>query len=319
MEQPIFLLMRKVTDTQIKKIEKIAVGYKILNSNELPKNFDLSLVEIIFGWNKILGEKILNTPNSQLKWVQVYSAGVEELPLTSFLKKGILVSNASGVHSIPITETVLGMLLSHYRGIRLAIQDQELENWNATGKIKELKGQSLLIVGTGAIGRQLAQSAHALGVNVYGINRTGYEMQYFKKNYPQTEIDDVLPKMDIVVNILPLTEKTVHFYDEQRFSKMKDKVVFINVGRGPSVDTSALLQACRTGKIGFAGIDVFESEPLPKDSSLWALKNVLVTPHISGKTDQYDARFFEIFFDNISNYIENGQLTRNQINLELGY
>lgn len=317
MSQPIILFMRTMSDEHLESLAKMAKDYRLVSAKDAA-SIDLDAVEIIVSWENKLGNQILASPTSQLKWVQVYSAGVDDLPLNVFKEKNILLSNASGVHSVPITESVVGMLLSHYRGLHTATIQQQAVNWDSRLPLSELNGRSLLIVGTGAIGRQLAKVATVLGVKVYGINRSGHPLENFIDTYPQAQIDQLLPKMDIVVNILPLTADTHYFYDAQRFQKMKDGVIFINVGRGPSVETAALIEACQT-KIGFAGMDVFEEEPLPEDNPLWQMDNVLITPHVSGKTDQYNQRFFEILSDNLARYLEGGQLSRNQVQLDQGY
>lgn len=318
MSQPIILLMRAISDDYLETLKEVAKNYQLVNADD-SASINLDEVEIIVSWQDDLGNQILDSPTSRLKWVQVYSAGVDDLPLEKLKAKNILLSNASGVHGIPISETVIGMLLSHYRGLQVAIRNQETNNWNSRIKVTELNGQSLLIVGTGAIGRQLAKIATVLGLNVYGINRSGYPLDDFLETYPQATIDRVLPNMDIVVNILPLTPDTHYFYDKDRFQAMKEGVVFINVGRGPSVNTEDLIKACQSGKIGFAGMDVFEEEPLLADSPLWQMENVLITPHISGKTTQYEARFSEILSKNLHHYLKNGQLDRNQVQFEQGY
>lgn len=318
MSQPIILLMRTISDDYLQTLKKAAPGYQLVTAEE-SSTINLDDVEIIISWQDDLGNKILASPTSQLKWVQVYSAGVDDLPLDKLKEKKILLSNASGVHGIPISETVIGILLSHYRGLHLASINQLDGKWVNRIKVTELSGQSLLIVGTGAIGRQLAKVATVLGVNVYGINRSGYPLENFINTYPQADIDRVLPEMDIVINILPLTPETHYFYDTDRFQVMKDGVVFINVGRGPSVNTASLIEACQSEKVGFAGIDVFEEEPLPVDNPLWQMENVLITPHISGKTTQYTARFFDILIDNLLEYVKTGQLVRNQVQIDQGY
>ncbi len=318
MSQPLILLMRSISDDYLASLKGIAANYRIITVEEAT-SVNLDDVEIIVSWRDDLGNKILDSPTSRLKWLQVYSAGVDDLPLAKLKEKNILLSNASGVHRIPISETVIGMLLSHYRGLRSAINNQAQQRWNNRIATTELNGQSMLIVGTGAIGRQLGKVATILGVKVYGINRSGYPLNDFDATYPQSEINHVLPKMDIVVNILPLTPDTYHFYDANRFKHMKDGAVFINVGRGPSVDTEALINACHSGTIGFAGIDVFEDEPLAEDNPLWQMENVLITPHISGKTTEYNRRFFAILSDNLQEYLKTGRLLRNQVKFDQGY
>lgn len=318
MSKPIVLVMETIPEAYLPELRALARACQVVTTKEIG-SIHLDEVEIMVNWQEDIGNQLLSSPTSQLKWLQVYSAGVDNLPLSRLKEKRVLVANASGIHSVSIAETVIGLLLSHYRGLQKAIQNQGQNKWNNDMLVSELAGKSVLIVGTGTIGRQLAKVLNCLGAEVYGINQTGYPLADFKATYSRQEVDDVLPKMDSVVNILPLTIDTYHFYGAQRFQCMKEGVAFINVGRGPSVETDALVEACQSGKIGFAGIDVFEEEPLSAASPLWQMDNVVITPHISGKTDQYISRFFAIFVENLEHYLKHGKLIKNQIKLARGY
>ncbi|MER2110875.1 MAG: NAD(P)-dependent oxidoreductase, partial [Desemzia incerta] len=135
----------------------------------------------------------------------------------------------------------------------------------------------------------------------------------------QPDMIDHLKKADVVVNILPLTSETKAFFDQKMFTEMKEGTLFINVGRGPTVNTKDLIQALDDGKLAFAGLDVFETEPLPEDSPLWDRKDVLVTPHISGNAEHYNTRLFNIFEENIRAFVEGEELPRNLVDYDKSY
>lgn len=319
MTKPLLLIFPKLTAEELALIEPLTTNYQLITTEAITAETPLDQIEITLGWQSELGNQLLDSPTSQLKWIQAYSAGVDYFDLKRLQEKNILLSNASGVHGIPITESVIGMLLGYYRGLFTATLDQQQRAWNKHPNLSEIANKKVLIVGTGEIGRKLAQVLSVFELEVYGINRSGYSLPNFLETYPQDEINDVLPLMDIVINILPLTSQTTHFYDAERFAYMKDGVVFINVGRGPSVDSKALYDNCLSEKIAFAGIDVFEEEPLPQTSLLWELPNLLITPHISGNTLQYNQRLLTIFANNLTSYNQVGQLSQSIVALDLGY
>ncbi|MGC6769619.1 phosphoglycerate dehydrogenase [Enterococcus sp. LJL128] len=320
MGKPIIFLQEKLKPEQIKRITETAENYLVLDSSTDSQTFNEEDIAIMLGWNKEIGPRLLANPHSQLQWVQSISAGVDSFDLAAFQNKNILLSNGSGIHSVSITEHVLGVLLSEYRGLRSAVIDQKKNAWSrSTSKIRQLSGQKMLIVGTGKIGQQLAAFAQGLKIQTYGINSTGHPSSGFLECYSQKNMSRIIQDMDIVVNILPLTEETYYLYDEAMFNAMKKGVVFINVGRGPSVKTTDLLSALNNEQISFAALDVFEEEPLPKDSPLWTLDNVLITPHISGMTAGFKEKLTRIFLSNLKSFIEAGKLEKNQVDLTKGY
>ena len=152
-----------------------------------------------------------------------------------------------------------------------------------------------------------------------GINRSGNKIENMDEQYVQNELPEVIGQADIVVNILPATEETERLFAETLFSKMKDNVVFINVGRGETVDTEALLEALDNGKVLFAGLDVFEEEPLPKDHPLWAHEKVAMTPHVGGRVESYPKHLYPLFKENLEAYLKGEILPQNVVKLESGY
>ncbi|MBL1224750.1 phosphoglycerate dehydrogenase [Enterococcus sp. BWR-S5] len=320
MAKPIILLQEHFKPEQIERIKAAANDYEVIDAADPSQNYREEDIVIMLGWNKKHDPKLLENPNSKLKWVQSISAGVDSYDLAAFKKRDILLSNGSGIHTISITEHVLGVLLAKYRGILQAAVAQQDKQWKDSSiTYQQLSEQSMLIVGTGNIGQQLASFAQGLKIRTYGINSSGHPSPGFLECYSQKNMSRVIKDMDIVVNILPLTDETYYLYNEEMFHAMKKGSVFINVGRGRSVKTDDLIQALENGQISFAALDVFEEEPLSQDSPLWTMENVLITPHISGMTDGFKEKLLSIFLTNLESFITEAQLTRNQVNLDRGY
>lgn len=315
MIKPIIYLQRTFREEFIDKIHTIAPDYQI--KTEL-MNADLSAVEISVGWSKNFSELLL--ASNQLRWVQSISAGVDYLPLKDFSDRNILLSNGSGIHALSISEHIIGVLLGYYRGLNEAVKNQEQNVWAQDSiHYDQLAGKNLLVVGTGHIGQQLSKSIRSLGVNVYGINTTGHPAEGFVETYSIKNMPKIVPEMDIVVGILPGTPETYHIFNSDIFDKMKKTAVFINVGRGDTVHTKELTLALEQKNIAFAALDVFEEEPLPKENPLWKFDNVLITPHISGMTVDFQNKFMKIFLANLKSYVADKELSVNQVELKRGY
>jgi Phosphoglycerate dehydrogenase and related dehydrogenases len=309
------LVVQELYPEQIDELKEKASDYKIVESIE---EADANTVEIIIGWSDDL-IPLIEDEASNVKWVQFAYAGVNALPLKLFTEKGILLTNGSGIHAKPVTETIIGLILGMTRAIVRSAKNQENKEWSHGSNLYELAGKTMLIVGAGKIGVQLGKVAKAFNMHTIGINRSGREIENMDDQYTQKELADVIHKGDIVVNILPLTEETTHLYDEDMFSKMKDGVIFINVGRGESVVTEDLLAALDNGKVSRAGLDVFEQEPLPEDSPLWNHEQVLMTPHIAGQVESYPKYIFPLFMKNFEAFEKGEELPENLVKLNDGY
>ncbi|SES64612.1 Phosphoglycerate dehydrogenase [Enterococcus malodoratus] len=315
MTKPIIFLQREFRDEFIEKIQTLAPDYQI--KTELTED-DLPSVEISVGWPKKFSEQLLSS--DQLKWVQSISAGVDYLPLNDFSKREVLLSNGSGIHALSISEHIIGVLLGYYRGLNESVKKQEQKVWAQESiHYDQLSGKNLLVVGTGHIGQQLSKSIHSLGVNVYGINTTGHPAEGFVETYSIKNMAKIVPEMDIVVGILPGTHETYHIFNSDIFGKMKKTSIFINVGRGDTVHTKELISALEEKQFAFAALDVFEEEPLPESNPLWTFDNVLITPHISGMTVDFQNKFMKIFLANLKSYLSDRELSVNQVELTRGY
>ena len=315
MTKPIIFLQREFREEFSDKIQAIAPDYQVkteLTEDELPA------VEISVGWSKKFSEQLL--ASDQLKWVQSIPAGVDYLPLNDFFDRDILLSNGSGIHALSISEHIIGVLLGYYRGLHQSVKMQEQKIWGQDAiHYDQLAGKNLLVVGTGHIGQQLSKSIRSLGVNTYGINTTGHPVEGFTETYSIKNLSKIVSEMDIVVGILPGTHETYHIFNSDIFEKMKKSAIFINVGRGDTVHTKELITALEKKHIAFAALDVFEEEPLPKESPLWDFENILITPHISGLTVDFQNKFMKIFLANLKNYVANKELSVNQVELKRGY
>lgn len=320
MGQPIIYLYEQLKEEHVETIRQNASDYTIIDAKRESTKLVEDDIEIMLGWDKELGSRLLASETSRLKWVQSISAGVDTYDLNRFAEKNILLSNASGIHSVSISEHVLGVLLAEFRGIRTSIGNQSKKSWTRQNiSYKQLSTQKMLIVGTGHIGQQLAAFAQGLGIQTYGINTSGHVTDGFIECYSHKNMSRIINEMDIVVNILPLTDETYQLYNEQMFLAMKRGTVFVNVGRGPSVNTNDLIHALVTEQLSFAALDVFEEEPLPENSPLWTMENVLITPHISGLTPDFKAKLLSIFVQNLKHYLKDGTLAKNAITLNQGY
>ncbi|ALS01648.1 hydroxyacid dehydrogenase [Enterococcus silesiacus] len=320
MGQPLIYLYEQMKEEQVESLRQMTPDHIIIDAKRESAQINDDDIEIMLGWDDTLGQRLLASETSRLKWVQSVSAGVDSYDLKRFAEKGILLSNASGIHSISISEHVLGVLLAEFRGIRTSVVNQSKKEWTRKNiTYRQLSKQKMLIVGTGHIGQQLAVFAQGLGLQTYGVNTSGHVTNGFIECYSHKNMSRIVNEMDIVVNILPLTDETYQMYNERMFLAMKPGTVFVNVGRGPSVNTNDLVHALETEQLSFAALDVFEEEPLPEDSPLWQMENVLITPHISGLTPEFKTKLMRIFTQNLSQFLKEGTLAKNEIALHQGY
>jgi phosphoglycerate dehydrogenase-like enzyme len=278
------------------------------------------LEEIEIAVGGVPHDLLLRAPN--LRWVQTWGAGVDWLMHTpAAVAQGWTLVNASGVHAVPISEHILALLLAFARGLPAALRLQGEHQWKSVPRagIFELAGKTLLLVGVGAIGERTAQVAAALGMRVWGVRRDPTQVAAgVEAMFAPGQLLEVLPQVDFVVLTVPLTHETRGMIGAAELRAMKASAYLINIGRGGTVDTEALVGALRAGQIAGAGLDVVDPEPLPPDSPLWEMENVILTGHYSGHTPVYDERAAAIFLDNLQRY-RDGQPLRNVVDKNLGY
>jgi phosphoglycerate dehydrogenase-like enzyme len=287
---------------------------------ERPEEIEPLIEEVEIAAGHFPARSIERAPN--LRWYQQWGAGADWLLRhPDIAARDFILTNASGVHAIPISEHILAYLLAFARSLPAAFFDQERHQWDREKDLPvfELAGKTLLLVGVGAIGQRTAQVASALGMRVHGIRREAAEnVPGVERMFRPEQLMEALPEADFVVLTLPLTAESRGMFGERAFSRMKPTAYLINIGRGGTVDETALINALQTGQIAGAGLDVFEKEPLPPESQLWDMKNVIITAHYAGSTPHYQERALEIFIDNLERYAK-GQPLRNVVDKQQGY
>ncbi|MET0285260.1 MAG: D-2-hydroxyacid dehydrogenase, partial [Polyangiales bacterium] len=260
---------------------------------------------------------------SALRWVQTYSAGVEWLLVPEVVARAELaITNTSGIHAQPIAEHVFGWLLSYVRNLHKADRQARQQKWDPA-PLREglgtLEGKTLGILGLGAIGLRIAQLGAAFGMDVIACRRRWSEVPPpVRTVYGEEALLDFLGQSDFVVNTLPATGATEHLLGPRAFEAMRPHAFLVNIGRGSTVDTVALVDALNKGKLGGAALDVTDPEPLPPTHSLWKLENVLITPHYAGSHPGYDTRATEIFVANLTRYLAGEPLTH-RVEVARGY
>ncbi len=265
-----------------------------------------------------------HTGMTRLKWVQHFSAGVENcVNDASFLDHDVLLTNMKGVYGPGIAEHVIGMMFTLTRGLHQFQKQQSNGNWNRSlateYPMQEIRGKTMLVVGLGGIGTQIAWRANALGMRVIATRNSRRDKPEFVDYVGlANELFTLASQADVVVNATPLTPSTTGIFDKKFFSLLKPSAYFINIGRGKSVITDDLIEALNKGKLAGAGLDVVEPEPLPKEHVLWTMSNVVITPHISARSDLVMKRFWIFVRENLRRYV-NGEQMLNVVNIKKGY
>lgn len=236
-----------------------------------------------------------------LSWVHAASAGVDAALAPAVADAGIVVTNAQGVFDRPIAEYVLGLLLSFCKDLPRTLALQRDRTWKHR-ETRSFAGRRVLIVGAGSIGSEVARLTLAVGAEVRGIASTRRPHELLGSLHPVDELDDHLAWADDVVVCLPLNDGTRGLFDAGRFEAMRPGATFVNIGRGPVVVERDLVDALHAGRVSAAGLDVFEVEPLPDDSPLWSLDNVVVSPHMSGDEEGWEAALTRQFAENLERW-----------------
>jgi phosphoglycerate dehydrogenase-like enzyme len=245
-----------------------------------------------------------------LRWVQALSAGVDSYPLDALREAGVALTNASGVHAEPIAEQVLAYMLMFERGIHTAAKNQARNVWERQASAGELRGKTVGVIGVGAIGGRVAELGSALGMEVLGTKRDTTETpDGVDELFAADEYHEVLRRADYVVLACPLTDETRHMIGSDEFRLMSADSVLVNIARGAVVDEAAMERVLQGHGIRGAALDVFEEEPLPADSPLWDLSNVVVTPHTAGRTPYYIDRCADIVAENYERFVAGEELT----------
>lgn len=255
---------------------------------------------------------------TDLRWVQTASAGVDRLLFPELVASDVVLTNAAGVFDDAIAEWVVGVMVVFAKGLIGVLDRQRRKEWRHH-ETEVLGRKRVLVAGVGGIGRAVARRAHDLGMRVRGIGRTARPGdEPFEVVMALDELVDAVTWADYIVDALPATEATRGVFGEEVFAAMRPSARFVNVGRGSTVDEAALVAALTARRLAGAALDVFAEEPLPRDSALWELSNVIVSPHMSGDFAGYEIAVVELFLDNLGRYLD-GRPLRNVVDKRLGY
>lgn len=274
----------------------------------------LTRAEVLFGLPGDspdgLGEVVRASP--ALRWVQATADGAAEqvraAGLTDAELARVMITRATGVHAGPLAEFAMFGVLTFTKGLPRLLTDQHARQWDHY-PMGELRDATLLIVGLGAIGVEVARLAKAFGMRTIGVDRDGRtNSPDIDEIRPSRFLGDLLPVAHAVVLCLPLTDETRGMIDAQAFSRMRTGAVLVNVGRGAVVDEAALVEALELGNLAGAALDVFGTEPLPPQSPLWGLPNVLVSPHTAGLSVHENERIVGLFTENLRRYLRGDDL-----------
>jgi phosphoglycerate dehydrogenase-like enzyme len=283
-----------------------------------------ALAEQLAGAQAVIGlcsdETLAAAP--ELHWIQTWSVGVEScVVVPGLIHQGIVLTNMQRTSGIPIAEHAVAMMMALARGLPAYGRLQQSATWQPVEDrpIRELTGATVLVVGLGGIGTEVARRAHGLGMRVIATRNSSREGPDFVARIGLSdELLELAAEADFIVNAMPLTPQTTAIFDEQFFAAAKHGAYFVNIARGQSVVPEDLLAALHSGQLGGAGLDVTDPEPLPPTDPLWAMENVIITPHVAADSDSQRQRYLLLVAENLRRYVA-GEPLLNVADIERGY
>lgn len=278
---------------------------------------DKKNLDILFGVAKLSEQFLDECPN--LKWIAWYATGVDKLPMAYLQRRNILLTNNKGAHEVQMSEFIIGYILADYKNMRTSYKNQVDRNYDSKLTVKNLKGENVLFLGTGSIAQRTAQLAKAFGVNTFGVNTTGKQVDYFDNTFNIEELEKNIGSADIVINTLPQTKSTIHLLTRKHFELMKNSALFINVGRGSVVENKVIIDVLKNNIIRHAYLDVFENEPLSSESTFYDLDNISITAHISGNNTEYSDEVTNVFIENLKHFLNKNEVIENIVDTSKGY
>ncbi len=331
----VVLISAPIEQEWLERLKRVSPDLTIEKVSSLSSQDErLQDVEVIYGvpWKIPTPEQV-----PHLRWLQLYSAGADRLIDGPFFQNDVMITTASGVHAITIAEYVFTMTQAWYRKLPQLLAWKQGKKWKANkesidASTEELHGKTIGIVGYGSIGRHVARLARAYGMQVLAMQRgsnhrdTGFQFPDVgdpegtlpHRYYTFDQLPTMLKECDIIVAAVPLTAETKAMFNAEAFQNMKDSAFFVNIARGDVCDEAALIYALEQKLIAGAALDVFQQEPLPSTSPLWEMPNVLMSPHNSGVTPQYNERAAAIFEENLRRYLAE-QPMYNLVDKQRGY
>ncbi len=290
------------SEEQLNKISSL--GYKLYFQKDErgTPECDFSIIDAVICNGLFLYHDIDEFKN--LKLIQLTSAGLDRVPLEKINQRGIALFNAKGVYSIPMAEFAVAGVLGLYKHLNAFHENQKNHLWQKDREVRELCESTVAIVGCGSVGTECAKRFDAFGTKLVAVDIVKPQSDIYCEYINIKEIKTAVSQADIVILTLPLTDETRGMFAKELFGSFKNGAVFVNISRGAVVNESDLLSALENGKLGGAVLDVFESEPLSKDSKLWDLENVIITPHNSFVSENNIKRLFNLTYENLKNFMK---------------
>lgn len=308
-------LSSKIKEELIRDFE--SVEFKFCKGMDEGQRF-LEVAEILITYGNDLTSSLIQSAGN-LKWVMVMSAGLDNMPVDEIVKRNIVVTNVRGIHKIPMAEYTLSMMLNIARNTKQVVENEYQAEWDQNIPLLELHNRAVAIVGTGAIGQEVARLAKAFQMKTIGFNTSGKKVNDIDHVFSIDKLRDKCKKVDYIVSVLPSTQETQGIYDYSFFKMLKKEACFINIGRGDAVVERDLIRALNEQHFAHAVLDVFVEEPLPSKHPFWQMNNVTVTPHLAALSPEYLVRATTIFINNLTSYLKGDLQMKNIVDLNRGY
>jgi len=271
--------------------------------SELPA--DLSDIDVLIGFGIELNDDFYSRAKA-LKWIQCLATGVDHVLRWPSLHSETLLTSGRGIHGAPMRETVIYLMLGVSRGVARLVEDQRAHVWDRRS-YNLFMGKTAMIVGVGVVGTAIAQLLKAFGMYVIGVSRTPRAVEGFDEILPTDRLREIASRADFLINVLPANAGNALLFNRDVFAAMKKSAYYVSVGRGQTVDEAALIEALRENRIAGAGLDVFQTEPLPPNSPFWDLPNVFITPHLGGYTTEYEDLIMPLIDENMRLFLAGRQ------------
>ncbi len=238
-----------------------------------------------------------------VRWIQSLRSGLDGLPLDEIHKKNILLTSAQGIHKEVMTEYVMGAMILASRNWHQMFYNQVQRKWDRMPYQGHIHEAVVGILGLGNVGRSIAKMAKQFGMKVIGTKKNYEEMEFVDEIFLPVDIGEIFKRSDYVINLIPLTDDTKGMINGDLFRLMPSNACFISIGRGATINEADLTKALQNETMRMAILDVFEEEPLPKEHPFWDLKNVIITPHVSGSSSEYFRMAYDLFYFNLEEYV----------------
>lgn len=300
------LLTYNYGDEALEKIESL--GYDIILKKEKGLTYTDALedVEVLVCYNPF--DTLDISQMKSLKWIQLSSIGMDQLPKEALQNRDIIVTNNQGGYSKPMGEWIVLSILEILKNKKAIYKNQENKKWKMFKNLLELVDKKVLFLGTGTIASEGAKRLQGFECTVHGVNTTGHNSDYFDKVFQTEAVNDIIFDYDVVISTLPKIEATYHFIDKDLIDRMKDDVILVNVSRGEIIDEKALIEALKNEKFLGVNLDVFTKEPLDESSELWDFERVYISSHNSWISEKRNERRLNMILKNMKRYSENKPL-----------